>query len=225
VKKARKARKNKATKDVDMENPEAPAEGPADTPLEALMKLGFQIGVRKDQDVMSKPTNVFKILDPKEWPEINNFNQYAPYGKFAHPISAEFVQWMKDHDRKVLATIIGNHKGRDASYAFAKTTTLIQQAAAFVAKGNTKVQSMTDCDFVILETKDKETAQKLSQARLVHNADLNVVVLFREIQLTYNKIRSLTISFLTSPDMYNAFEAALEDELKIKVKTSLPIVN
>lgn len=195
-----------------------PTKTPDETPLEAFIRAGFQITERKDQDILARLVEAFKILDLKDYSDISNYNHIAPYGKFAYPkVTHEFAAWMQDNKRKVLTTIIGTHKPRTASYAFAKTITLIQQAVAFVAKGTIKIQSMVDCDFVILELKDKETTQKLIKACLVHHAKLNIVVLFRQIQLTYNKICSISASLITSLEIYNAFKKALEDDLKMKV--------
>jgi len=196
----------------------APPEGPV-AEIESLDNSGFEIVERKNKDKLAKPVNVFKILDLKDTPKINNFNHVAPFGPFAHPkATPEFIKWIQNNKRKVIATIIGAHKNINASYAYDKTTRLIQQAAAFISKGKTEIQSMSGRDWIILETKNETAAQALIKARLVHNSELNVVVLFREIHLKYFNIRSITISFLTSKDIYNAFEKALEETLQIKVK-------
>lgn len=103
---------------------------------------------------------------------------------------------------KVLATIIGSFKNKDASFAYDKTTKLIQAAAPFVTKDNkTTTQGMARCQWLILGTKDEKMAKQLVDACLVINK-LKVVVLFREIIRTYSPVHSLTICHLVGKFLY-----------------------
>jgi hypothetical protein len=173
----------------------------------------------KREPIEAPPSKAFERFTPPKELTINFYHHLGPYGPIlakGNP-SAEILKLLQeDVHLKVLATIIGAFKNKEAVTPFPKVVDLIKQAAAFVAKGNVQVHFLPNCDWLILQG-DAKKMKALLDANIIISNEHQVPVLFRAIEGSYKPIRSIAIKGIEEKKMENAFERWLCENVVKKV--------
>lgn len=188
----------------------------------------FQNTKREDKkneevQILTKPQDVFKILNPAGALSINFYNHKAPWGDLANiePTPQKILDWTANHKKKVLATVLGSFKPENATFPFEKVTKLIKDAADYVKSGSATIHALADCKWTLLEYKNPAKVTALLKAKAVLSWEFNVVVLFREVRTAYYPLRSITISHMSTEDAYEGFVKNLSDKLKCPVRPQI----